>query len=49
MKRLPKIAKKALVFEVFKSFILQVGTWKKDNTSTAAPLTPVCSDKYPNC
>ena len=42
--KLPK--KKALVFEVFKTFRYME---KRRNTSTESPFPPMYSDKYPNC
>ena len=43
---LREIAKKTLVFDVFKSFIFQVHG-KRQNTSTQFSLPPTYSHKYP--
>ena len=43
-----EIAKKALVFEVFKALFFSYME-KRRNTTTESPLPPMCNDRYPNC
>ena len=43
-----EIAKKALVFEVFKALSFRYME-KRRNTTTESPLPPMCNDRYPNC